>query len=276
MKNLATITKTTYITGGPCTNATINWIRRPLDAVMMSDASYILGNGRGVGELARNLFSEAVTVNHTNNNEQVKKTKELINAGVKFICEASFETNDQAGIPKLFCAVDILELTKPGHVVVYEVKSATAIKDINYRDIAFQVYVITQCGYTVDDAYLIHVNKDYVREDEVDPHKFFAAPVNISAEVFNLQETVANEVSVIREKINLNSEIEPHIADYCFSPYPCPFWNNVCKPTLPNNSIFDIAGMRISTKVNFANSTVNMLQKENIKMRSNPKNLVVF
>lgn len=259
------ISKSKFICGDGCPYATFNSLTCAQNA-SMPDLDYILDNGKAVGEFARELFPEAVTVERTTRHHQAYETRKLIAAKTNVICEASFFKGD------LFCAVDILKVTKPGHVEIMEVKSATKIKDIFYRDIAFQVYVITKCGYTVDAAYLIYVNNEYVREDSLDPKQYFIV-TDVSEDAFSLLNSVESELSVVREALASSGEVKPYISEWCFKPYSCPFWENICKPTLPENSIFDIkGGMRISTKLKlFYDGTRTMKDFLKLKKKQNPK-----
>ena len=53
-------------------------------------------------------------------------------------------------------------------VEIYEVKSSTEVKEIYYHDVAYQCYVLTKLGYTVEHACVVHINKEYVRHGELD------------------------------------------------------------------------------------------------------------
>ena len=258
------ISKSSFICGDYCPYATLNCLTREKDA-SIPDLKYIFDNGTAVGVFARNLFPSAVVVSHKSMPEMAEETEKLIDAKTHYICEASFLKDD------LFCAVDILKLTRPGHVQIIEVKSATEIKNIFYRDIAFQVYVVQQCGYKVDAAYLFYVNSEYVRSNNVDVKQYFKIE-NVSSDVFNLQSTIEDELLLIREALNKNYEPKSPISECCFKPYQCPFWEKICKSTLPPKSIFEIyGGMRVSTKLNLFNSGTRTMSDFLMLKKQNPK-----
>ena len=71
-----------------------------------------------------------------NLNLMIEKTRRLMQDAPTVITEASFTFDNN------FCSVDILKNDLDG-VEIYEVKSSTEIKDINYEDIAFQYYVLS-------------------------------------------------------------------------------------------------------------------------------------
>lgn len=258
-----TLTKTGFICGEKCTCASIFFNTRRKDAAPIAN-QYILDIGTAVGEFARTKYPGAVLVKHTNMVRQSIETKELLASNTHFICEASFLQDG------LFCAVDILEVTEPGHVKIIEVKSSTDVKDINYRDVAFQVYVLRKCGYVVDAAYLMYVNKEYVRDGELDPNEFFVV-ADVSEDVFNLQAEVEAEVKEIKEALLADNDPEPVIGEYCFSPYECPFWGTICKKTLPENSIFDIRGMQTRTKLDLYDDGICTMSDYLKTKKQNPK-----
>ena len=259
MDNNKLITKSRFTCGDTCPYATINCLERPEDATPIME--YIADNGTDVGLFATKLYPKAYSISpHDTPYQRYNLTKWLIVFGDRPIFEASFLYEN------LFCAVDILEFSDPKHVVITEVKSATEIKDIFYRDVAFQVYVIQKCGYTVDAAYLMYVNKEYVRDGDLNPKQFFIK-ADITADVLNMLPSIGFEI----EALESSEAHQPNISECCFKPYTCPFWDKVCKPTLPENSIFDIRGMRVSTKMKLYNSgTITMadfltLKKQNEK-----------
>lgn len=247
------ITKSRFNCGDDCLLATVNTVICPTDATQ-PDMQYIFDNGTDVGELARNLFPGAVTVEYGKYAERANRTRELINNGTQTICEASF-LNDG-----LFAAIDILRVGSGNHVDIYEVKSSTCmvdsgktkkkkIKDIFYRDIAFQAYLVEKSGYTVDSTYLVYINYEFVKNGPIDPTQFFIVE-DVSDNVRNLLPVVDAEVKEMKSILDKGLEIDPPtFGEHCFKPYACPFWQK-CKKALPKDSIFDIKGrMRFSTKV---------------------------
>ena len=235
------ISKSIFNCGGLCPCATIYALTRKEDAGEV-DMQYVLDNGKAVGEFARTLYPNAAIITHSTLARQAKDTKACIDAKYSVICEASFLKDN------LFCAVDILEIDSNGHLRVTEVKSSTDIKDTYYLDLAFQVYLIKKCGYEVDSANLMYVNKDYVRDGNLDPNNYFIIS-DVSEDVFSLQTKVESDIEFIKERLENGNYPTPEVADYCFKPYECPFWKTICKPMLPKNSVFDIRGMQTRTKI---------------------------
>ena len=241
MGTTSVITKTYFTRGDNCPLATVNSLRCPEEATT-PDLNYIFDNGHRVGELARKLFPGSVTVELGTHSAMARDTRHYIDQGIPTICEASFFNEG------LFAAVDVLKFTAPGHVSIYEVKSSTEIKDIYYRDLAFQVYLVRSCGYTVDAAYLVYINGEFVKNGEIDVNQFFIT-ANVTEDVMNIMDQVKADIDVIRDLLEKGTTIDPPIGSQCFTPYACQYWKK-CRATMPMHSIFDISGgMRNSTKI---------------------------
>ncbi|MBR3363525.1 MAG: hypothetical protein IKG53_01455, partial [Solobacterium sp.] len=156
------LSKSRYISAVQC--AKMLWLKDHKPDVF--DESYlnqaVFDAGNEVGDLAMGLFGPYTEVPYGDLGEMIRMTKQLIRKKTPIICEASFS---QGG---LFCSVDILKNIGRKHVELYEVKSSSHIHDIYLDDIAFQVYVLHQCGYQVDRACLVYINSGYERIGELD------------------------------------------------------------------------------------------------------------
>ena len=137
--------------------------------------------GNAVGDMAMGLFGDFTEVTAFKEDGKLdldkmqELTKECIAKGVENICEASFNYNG------LYCAVDILRKENGGYAI-YEVKSSTHASRVYAADIAYQKYVLENCGVNVTGTYLICIDSDYIREETLNIHKFFKI-IDMSAEV---------------------------------------------------------------------------------------------
>lgn len=226
------------------------WMRKykPEEFLQSDEATMRIENGREVGELAKDLFGEFVDVTCYSDerldlSEMIRKTSEEIEKGTPIICEASFNYEG------LSCAVDILRKEGDGWAI-YEVKSSTYDKkSVYYSDIAYQEYVLKNCGINVVATYLVVVNNEYVFDGNFHVEEFFRA------------EDVTNEIEVERSKIEptlslaekiLASDEEPEIdlSVGCNAPYPCGFWN-YCSKDIPTPSVFDLYRMNFKKKLEY-------------------------
>ena len=159
------------------------WMRtyHPEEATVDPGVEARFVSGNEVGDLAMGLFGPFTEVTVTKPDgsldlsAMICKTQECIAEGTKVICEASFTYEHN------YCAVDILLKTDGGYAI-YEVKSSTGSEtETNWEkcekyapDIAYQKWVLTQCGINVTDTYLVCIDSNYVLEGELDIQKLFS------------------------------------------------------------------------------------------------------
>ena len=158
----------------------IAWLRKYKPEQLKIDGSTIarMEAGNVVGDLAMGLFGDFVEVTayegeKINLREMIAKTKLEMEKGTPVICEASFDYNG------LYCAVDILKKEGNGWAI-YEVKSSTHDdKEVYLADIAYQKYVLENCGVTVTGTNLIVLNSDYVFDGTLDIQSLFKITKNL-------------------------------------------------------------------------------------------------
>ena len=193
--------------------------------------------GNEVGDLAMGLFGDCTEVTAYKEDGRpdlaamLARTKELVAQEHPVICEASFS---YAGN---YCAVDILRRENGGYAI-YEVKSATHEAEVYGIDVAYQKYVLEHCGVRVTGTYLVCIDSDYVRGEELEIARLF--------KTVDLSDMVALELPLVEGKIKraaqiLAAEEEPvyDLAPRCEEPYHCPFWS-YCARHLPKPSVFDL------------------------------------
>lgn len=212
--------------------------------------------GNEVGDLAMGLFGDFVEVTAIKTDgsldlkAMIDKTYECLANGTENIAEASFAWEGN------YCAVDILHKTPTGWAI-YEVKSSTGSDDPkkNTRailqkyayDIAYQKYVLEKCGINVTGVYLVRLNSDYVRGDELDLQQLF--------HITNMSELVAEEYAVVEQKVAaaqymLKQSTAPciEIGKQCKKPYLCGFFD-YCRGELPENSVFELYRLPFAKKL---------------------------
>ncbi len=144
--------------------------------------------GNEVGDLACELFPDGREVPYTTNfDEMLSTTKQWLEEGVKSIYEATFFAED------ILVLVDILHVNEDGSISLYEVKSSTEVKEIYLHDVSIQYYVLKSLGFAIKDAFIIHLNKEYVRGDELELEKLFCV-VDVSEEVLALQSEIPSKL----------------------------------------------------------------------------------
>jgi len=224
-------------------------VYKPNEATIDAGMEARFAQGNVVGDLAMGLFGDFKEAHaekpdgSLNLTKMVEQTRQWMDEGVESICEASFIC--EGG----YCAVDILRKTAGGWAI-YEVKS-TSFPEFNGQeaklekyapDIAYQKWVLEQCGVNVTGTYLVCLNSDYVRHGELDVKQLFV--------VNDMKEMVENEYLKVKARVSqamkvVNSEQEPDmdLSECCMKPYGCAFWE-YCKRRhgVPSPSVFDIYG----------------------------------
>ena len=211
----------------------------------MSQARF--DNGTEVGRLAQQLFPGTVDVTTLNADgnldiaAMLEKTRQLMADGTPVIAEAAFSHNG------CYCAVDLLRRDGDGWAI-YEVKSSTTKDDDGKKakqnkylpDIAYQAWLLRQCGVNVTGINLVCLNNDYVRHGALDLQQLFV--------VIDMREAIENELSKVplrvpKAQLVLEMEHEPErdLSKDCNKPYLCSFWK-YCTRDLPEHSVFDVYG----------------------------------
>ena len=227
------------------------WLKvyKPNEATIDAGVEARFAQGNVVGDLAMGLFGDYKEAHAEKADgsldltKMVEQTRQWMDEGVENICEASFIC--EGG----YCAVDILRKTTDGWAI-YEVKS-TSFPEFNGQeaklekyapDIAYQKWVLTQCGINVTGTFLVCLNSDYVRQGELDIQQLFV--------VNDMKEMVKNEYLKVPTRVSqamkvINSEQEPdtELSECCMKPYGCAFWE-YCKHkhNVPTPSVFDVYG----------------------------------
>ena len=193
----------------------------------------LITSGNQVEEKAREFFGEGILI-EGRDEQSLDKTKEFLQNKTGMLFQACFSDGT------LFAAVDILKQRDNGDLSIYEVKASSIskqeedygeeeeleadtmvdfkdfkavvkykkklLKDPHLFDLAFQVYLARKVGYKVSEAYLVRLNKGYVRGEILDLKKLF-----IKEEVMWLIDEilpeVEREIEVMME--NLNSPKKP-------------------------------------------------------------------
>ena len=231
------LSKSLYTKGIQCPKAL--WLKKYKSEVLTppdDKAKAIFETGDIVGRKACELFPNAKEVPFTRNyDEMIATTKEWLDNGIENIYEATF--NYQG----ILVMVDILHIDSDG-VSIYEVKSSTKVKDIHLDDVSIQYYVLSNLGFNIKSANMVHVNNSYVRGEKLNINELFTI-VNITDEVISLQNDIPNILkefeTYLDDKVN---EPDIDIGSHCKKPYDCDAKNYCWKVqrNISDYSIFNI------------------------------------
>ncbi len=198
----------------------------------------IFARGTEVGELARELFPGGMNAAYGKDfsvSANLKRTKELLEADVPIIYEAAFVFN---GV----LAIADIAVRKGKKWSVYEVKSSSEVKDVHVNDAAIQYYVLNGAGFSIRDVSIVTLSKAYIRHGELEIQKLFHIQ-SVLKEVKNLQRPIPETVERFKKVLAAKSMPPIDIGIHCSQPYDCDF-SNFCWKHIPDDSVFDIAGIR--------------------------------
>lgn len=226
----------------------IAWLNKykPEEMVINDAIQSRMDAGNVVGDLAMGLFGDFVEVTAYNGekldlSQMIARTKEEMEKGTPVICEASFSYNG------LYCAVDIMRKDGDGWAI-YEVKSSTsAEKDVYTADVAYQKYVLQNCGVNLTNVYLVCLNNEYVFDGTLDLQQLFKI-TDITVPVAFEQRNLAANLSIGKRLLNDPNEPEIDISERCMHPYECAYWK-YCTRHIPKPSVFDLYRMPFKKKL---------------------------
>ncbi|MEX1995494.1 MAG: DUF2779 domain-containing protein [Candidatus Saccharimonadales bacterium] len=131
-------------------------------------AQYRLEQGNEVETWARKLFPDGIMVD-ARFHQARQKTEELVKNGTKIIFQATVFTDRG-----LLAKADIIEFDdKTKNWTLYEVKSTNSVKPEHVDDVAFQKAAFEDAGYKIGKTFLVHMNKDYIRGEKLEPQQLF-------------------------------------------------------------------------------------------------------
>ena len=230
------ISKSQYMMGLQCVKRL--WLynyRKDLMPPIPPDQQLILDQGTEVGKLAHKYFKNGklVAYDHTQLPQAVEETKELMKNGTEVIYEGTFAFNN------VLVRCDVLGKNKNGSWNLIEVKSTTKVHDEHYPDTAIQKYVLEGNGLRVNNVQLMHINNQYVKNDNIDPRGFFSLQDVTRRASEHQREIDKNLKEFMKVLSDDTSEARIEIGEHCTDPYACEF-QPYCWEGIPAYSIYDI------------------------------------
>ncbi len=227
------LSKSTFIRGLQCHKSLWLYKRKPElrdEPDAAQQARFAIGDD--VGKLAQDLFpgGEEIVFDSNNFGGMLSRTGELIDNGMITIYEATFSFDN------IFIMADILHKGSAGWEL-YEVKSSTDVKDVHINDLSIQYYVLSKFGIELSKISLVHINNQYTRTGEINPHMLFTI-VDLTDDIRSNQSFVREEIQKMRLSINGKCP-DINIGSHCNEPYYCDFKGH-CWEHIPTPSIFDL------------------------------------
>jgi hypothetical protein len=219
------LSKSKYTRGMNCHKSLWLYVNKRQEQKIEPATMALFARGTNVGELAQSRFpgGRMAVLEAYPGITAAKRTQEMIRQGVETIYEATFIHADT------LVAVDILHKHN-GRWFLYEVKATNSVKPEHAKDVAVQYWVVKGSGLDIADAFLMHLNREYVRHGELVIKDLFL-PESLLAATLTLQPDIANDLNILHEIVKGE---EPDIAmgRHCTSPYKCDF-TDYCLSLLP-------------------------------------------
>ncbi|MDE0411519.1 MAG: DUF2779 domain-containing protein [Gammaproteobacteria bacterium] len=142
----------------------------------------------------------------------------------------------------LFARADAVKRTNKGKTILYEVKSSTSIKTggkhNHLKDVCFQKICAERSGRNIDHVFLVHLNKEYVRDGLVDPESLLIF-VDVTDKVENIMAETVIEVDTalafLSSEVNMDgcTCIEKSRGNHCDT-------FKLFNPDIPSPSIYSL------------------------------------
>ncbi|HOY32591.1 MAG TPA: DUF2779 domain-containing protein [Bacteroidales bacterium] len=220
------LSKSRFTRGINCPRSLWLFLNKRDEQVIPEATQAIFARGTSAGELARQYFPGGVLAlgeDELPGYNAAKRTRELIQQGVETIYEATFIYDNT------LVAVDILH-KHHGKWQLYEVKSTNSVKPEHIKDVAIQYYVAKGSGLEVEDVFLMHFNRDYVRRGDIVVRDLFL-PESIRSGVLDFQEEIKTKIPELLDMIK-GAEPDTAMGLQCTKPYYCDFYE-YCSGLLP-------------------------------------------
>jgi hypothetical protein len=219
------LSKSKYTRGINCPKSLWLYVHKKDERLISEASQFVLSRGASAGELACEYFpnGKMAVLEDYPCIESALRTQEFIRQGVETIFEATFIYDNT------LVAVDILHKNN-GKWSLYEVKSTNSVKPEHIKDVAIQYYVLKGCGLELEDAFLMHFNRDYVRRGNLEVNKLFL-PESVLSQILPLQLDISPNLQALQQMLEND---EPNIAmgAQCTTPYSCDF-SAYCSSLVP-------------------------------------------
>lgn len=205
----------------------------------------IIEEGNAADAAAQNLFSGGILINAVEM-QAVQDTKAAIDEGKTTLFQAAFSSD------VFYIRADVLQYNESLEGwELFEVKASNDIKrkEPNHyvNDLAFQKTVIEQSGLNIVKASVIHLNRNYRRQGQIDYQELFVIE-DINDEVVDAQEHVQQQMQDM--KIYLSDEKEEKGCECLYRGRNAQCTTFVySNPNTPEYSVHDINRIGSSKKV---------------------------
>lgn len=233
------LSKSDFILACYCKKAL--WLKKHRKDLLekLSDNSAFADTGYEVQELAHQLFPDAVeiTTQPWEIDLAAEQTHNLSKTN-RILFEAVAKLDNSC-----FCRIDVLRKYRNKWDLI-EIKSSNNVHPEQINDLAYQYYVFSNAGYTINRCYILHLNKDYVRSKKLKIDELFKLD-DFTDEVKEMQDEVSENALQLLDYQKQAKEPEVKISKSCKD---CDFYDYCCA-NVPQYSIWDIFNAPKANKI---------------------------
>lgn len=231
------LTKSKYMSGLQCQRLLWFDYKKLLPEITLSD-QHKFNQGHEFEKYVKHLFDEFVDLTGLEFKENIEKTSEGVKKKLT-IFEAGFKFEE------LFVRSDIIKPNK-NCWDLYEIKSTTEVKPEHIEDLAFQKYVLEKNGLKIKKCFVIHLNKEYIKNGDIDPEKL-CLKEDVTEQV-ELIENIEKNIKICLETLSKKEAPEMNISMNCNKPRDCPL-KKECWGTLPEYNVTQLTDWRTYWKL---------------------------
>jgi len=220
------LSKSKYLQGLQCPR--LLWIAfNQADRIPPPDAAtqFIFDQGHLVGEYAQRLFPEGIKLDTGDIGRNLKETTECLSLR-RPVFEAGFSAK------RLYCRVDVLNPVGEEEWDIIEVKSTNSVKDEHVKDVEFQLHCCLNAGLKVRHCHVMCLDKDYVRQGEIDPARLFTAQ-DVTSRLGLVEGEFERRLAGMLAIVDSDRCPDVAVGRHCESPNSCPLqvecWTGMSK-----------------------------------------------
>jgi hypothetical protein len=118
---------------------------------------------------------------------------------------------------------------------IYEIKSSSSVKKVHEYNITFQTLVCAE-SIPVGNSYIVHINKEFIKNGDVDFSKFFQI-TNVNEKIYDRQAEVKE---LMQEAWEISGKATSDGIERCLKPAKCDCIS-LCHGHLPEHPIYEVS-----------------------------------
>jgi len=227
---MALLTKSRYTLGLQCLHHLWIKVNQKEKVLAFSDsAKAIIDQGNLVGELAKKLYPEGIDIPTDDFNDNIVQSETYIKQR-----QVLFEPGIM--IDNLYSRLDILIPVGDDEWDILEVKASSSVKELNVHDVAFQRYCCLKSNMKIRKCFLVHLNKDFVKDGDIDVEKLFVK-TDITEAVQIASKDIKKRVDNMKEVMSAKEAPPVNPEKFCKGYHDCFIegcWD------LPEHNVFEL------------------------------------